>query len=233
MAVYNGELFVRDQVESIIKQLGSEDELIISDDGSTDSTFDIVRELSNMDTRIFVLKGPGKGLIRNFEFALTKARGDVIFLADQDDIWLSGKVNAFLLELKSSYLVCSDCFVTDQNLKIREKSFVELNHSGKGFFRNMIKNSYLGCCIAFRREVLTKALPFPKNIPMHDWWLGLIAETFYTSSFISTPFLFYRRHGDNASPTSTRSTSSLLTKIKYRIPLIMGIIRVKFRGRGW
>ena len=93
MATYNGEKYIRQQICSIISQIGEGDEVIISDDGSTDSTLDTIRSMA--DSRIRIVKGPcRRSPTLNFENALSHAQGDYIFLADQDDVWLPGKVSA-------------------------------------------------------------------------------------------------------------------------------------------
>ncbi|MDD9196712.1 glycosyltransferase family 2 protein [Aliivibrio sp. S3MY1] len=224
MASYNGVLFIEMQISSIIKQLSESDELIISDDGSNDGTIDVIKKFIEKDKRIKLLSGPQSGLIANFGNALKQAKGDYIFLADQDDIWEDNKVLIFIDKLKYHTLVISDCTVNDIDLKLLNKSFYELNGSKSGFFKNLYKNSFLGCCMAFRRELLTDILPFPNKIPMHDWWIGLVAETKYSTTFISDKLLKYRRHGMNASQTSEKSKSSIITKINYRFSLLYYIL---------
>ena len=98
LAAYKGEKYIGAQVESIISQLGENDELIVSDDFPTGDTRKAIADLIENDKRIIYLNGPGRGVIANFEFAISKARGDYIFLSDQDDVWLDGKINTVLKE---------------------------------------------------------------------------------------------------------------------------------------
>jgi glycosyltransferase involved in cell wall biosynthesis len=219
MATYNGSLYIKEQIQSILEQLSDSDELIISDDGSIDGTLDIVE--SYEDHRIILVNGKGQGLIRNFENALTHANGDNIFLTDQDDIWLKGKVflcNELLKSQKVS-LVVTDCKVVDSSLNILSPSFFQLRQSGGGFLSNLAKNSYLGCCMAFKREVLERSLPFPERIPMHDWWLGLNSALTGKVVFLEQPLILYRRHGGNASSTAEISKYNAFEKITHRILL--------------
>lgn len=225
MATYNGESFIKEQINSILPQLDSNDELLISDDGSTDQTISLIN--SYKDDRIKIINGPQKGLIKNFESAIKKSRGEIIFLADQDDVWMPDKVNKMSSHLKNYDLVVSDCRVTDNNLNQIHESFFVLRGSRSGLTKNLIKNSYLGCCIAFRRNLLKKALPFPENIPMHDWWLGLVAEAYYNSCFIKEPLLLYRRHGNNNSPTSEKSKTGIMQMIHWRITLLVNIVLLR------
>ena len=92
MAAYNGLPYIREQVTSILKNLTAEDELVISDDGSTDKTPEFLAEIAKEDARVRVVQGPGSGIKKNFENALKHCRGNYIFLADQDDIWADDKV---------------------------------------------------------------------------------------------------------------------------------------------
>ncbi len=227
MAFFNGQEYLDEQVGSILKQLRKGDELIISDDGSCPEAASLLRSILEKDSRVVLVEGPCEGLIRNFENALNQARGKYIFLSDQDDVWLDGKVKRMLEVLETSTLVVSDCRVTDEKLDLLYESFFAVNRSKAGLFNNVYSNSYLGCCMAFNRELLDVALPFPKSIPMHDWWLGLVAECHFNVSLIPDILLEYRRHGGNASPTSEKSKSSLLTKLCYRYNLVSNLLILK------
>lgn len=219
MATYNGQEFIGQQLQSILQQLGDNDEIVISDDSSTDDTVGIA--LSFDDERIKIIPNQKfRSPIFNVENALKHATGDLIFLSDQDDVWLPGKVQSMLQQLDQYDIVVSDCKVVDQHLTILNESFFVLNNSKKGIIRNLIRNSYLGCCMAFRSSVLRLALPFPKDIPMHDIWIGFIGELFYKTCFLNQPFLFYRRHGNNQSPTAEHSSYSLIQKISFRTSLL-------------
>lgn len=221
MATYNGEKYIKEQLDSILSQLGEKDEIIISDDGSFDRTIEIIE--SYQDSRIKIFRNSFRNLTLNFEFALKQANGSYVFLSDQDDVWLPNKVEVSLSHLIKSDVIVSNCLVVNQDLQVINKSFFNLNNSKKGLFSNLIKNSYLGCCLAFRREILFKALPFPENIPMHDIWLGFISELFYEVKFIEEPLMLYRRHGANESPTGENSPFSLYTKILFRYNIVKNI----------
>lgn len=227
IATYNGEKYIREQLDSILMQLGADDEIIISDDGSSDNTLEIVE--CYMDSRIKVFRNSFKNLILNFEFALKQSKGDFIFLSDQDDVWLPNKIEVCKKYLFSFDIVVSNCCVVNKDLKIINESFFELNASQKGLIPNLIKNSYLGCCLAFRKEILNKVLPFPKNIPMHDIWIGFVSEIFFKSKFIETPLILYRRHGSNESPTGEYSPFKLYQKFLFRYNIIKNISKLFFK----
>ncbi len=227
IATYNGEKYIKEQLSSILIQLLEEDEVVISDDGSTDNTLKIIEELK--DKRIFVVKNIlKKGVNHNFQNALNNAKGDFVFLADQDDIWLPSKVELCVNELKNYDLVVSNCSVLDNSNEIVQNSYFETVNSGKGFLKNFYKSSYLGCCLAFRKEILKEVLPMPDNLLLfHDWWFGFISELCYKVKFIETPCMYYRRHSETNSNTLSKSHLSLYQKIEYRFQLLYyGMIRV-------
>lgn len=224
MATYNGERFLSEQLGTILHQLGPADEVIVSDDRSTDATLDVIQSLG--DPRIVVLENGGlRGPTYNFENALRRASGDIIFLADQDDVWMARKVDKLRGVLRKADLVVSDCEIIDEEGVVLANSFFKLRGSGPGLVRNFVRNSYLGCCMAFRRRVLDLALPFPLGLPMHDMWLGMTAELFGTPEFFPGVLVQYRRHSGNASPTSLRSPFPIGRQIAFRANLAAGLAR--------
>lgn len=228
MPLYNGLPYVKEQLNSILAQLAPNDEVVVSDDGSTDESLAWLGSLN--DPRIRILQGkPARHPSYNLEKALNAARGEYILLADQDDVWLPGKVNQMLEALQHHSLVVHDCSVTDESLQIQVPSFMAHHGSSAGFWKNLIKNSFLGCCMGFRRSILKKALPFPRPLPMHDSWLGLVATVWFEVTFLPVPLLLYRRHGANASSTSAPSAHGLLTKMQHRWWLIKGLIYTLWR----
>jgi len=224
IATFNGEKYIRDQISSILGQLSQGDEIIITDDGSTDNTLDILEDFK--DPRIKIHQNKNRlGPVYNFEYALSRASNQYIFLADQDDIWNERKIKTFKSYLSDYDVVVSDCSVVDNDLNITNPSFYALRKSGKGLFKNFFQNSYLGCCMAFHRQVLKKALPFPPQLPMHDIWLGLVTELFFKSIFIEDKLILFRRHHLNATITSEKSNHSLYQKFVFRKNLVFNLIR--------
>ncbi len=223
MATYNGEKYIRKQIESILIQLNADDELIISDDSSTDDTVEIIKSIG--DNRIILFeKQQFKSPIFNFENALKYAQGEIIVLADQDDIWKENKIETIKKYMQDYDVVISDADIIDEHGKILQDSFYKLNGSKSGFAKNIVKNSYIGCAMAFNKKILDKSLPFPRDIPLHDWWIGLIGEMYGKTYFIEDKLISYRRHENNASPTGEKSKYSTLRKISFRISLMKNLI---------
>lgn len=138
---------------------------------------------------------------------------------------MPNKVEVMMKALQHSSCVVSDCVVTDGSLNVTAPSFYELNRTRAGWMYNLfVKNGYLGCCMAFRRCVLEKSLPFPKHTPMHDIWIGNIAAMYYDVCFINDRLISFCRHDHNASDTARKSTSSFLQKIGYRFIVVKDLI---------
>lgn len=231
MPTYNGEKYIKQQLDSILEQSISVDEIIISDDSSTDRTIEIIK--SYKDKRIKLIENQKfKSPIFNLENALKHAQGDYIFLADQDDIWYPDKVKIVLKHLENHQLVVTDCKLIDQESLTIEPSFFRNMNSGGGFFKNIVKNTYLGCCMSFDKSVLKYTLPFPKKIAMHDQWIGLNARIFSSVYFIEEQLVGYRMHEDNQTLfAGLRSANSIFFKLRYRLEMMFLIIRNVIRQK--
>jgi glycosyltransferase involved in cell wall biosynthesis len=228
MTTFNGERYVREQLSSIL-QSPTVGEVLVADDGSTDRTRELVSGIA--DERVKLLDGPGAGPVRNFEFVLGRAQGSHVFLADQDDIWLPAKVERMMAALAHADLAVCDCTVVDADLHELHASFFALHRSKGGLLANLARNRFLGCCMAFRRGVLAHALPFPPKVAMHDWWLGLVAESFGSVAFIPEQLMLYRRHGGNVSSTSTRSQATLRRQLTWRVDMALALGQRRIRSR--
>jgi len=223
MATFNGEKYIQRQLLSILSQLGSNDEVIISDDNSTDSTLAIIAQLA--DSRIRVARNTGRsGPMGNFEQAIGRATYDMILLADQDDVWLPNKVGKMRELLQTNDLVLSDCQVINETGAVIHESFFRHRGSRTGLLYNLYKNSYVGCCMAFRRDIVDYILPFPPRVHMHDWWIGLLVEAKGRVCFFPKPLIQYVRHGNNASPTGERGYG-LIEQIQNRFFLTLFLIK--------
>lgn len=226
VVTYNGEQYLREQLDSILANMELGDELVVSDDGSTDGTCELLNQYQERDARIRVTQGPGLGVIANVEHALTQCRGDYIFLADQDDVWMPDKVEKVMAVMReqNAMLVVHDARVVDGCCReVIMPSFFDYRHSGKGALKNMVKNTYMGCCMAFSREVLPCVLPIPQDIPMHDQWIGVKCDLkYHRTVFLREQLILYRRHGANVSDFSHNSLGRM---IKNRLIFLKGILR--------
>lgn len=229
MATYNGEKYIREQLLSILPQLNDNDEIIISDDHSTDKTIEQIRILNDHRIKIY-FNGKENGYTRNFENALEQSKGDIIFLSDQDDIWLDNKVKTSLQVLALNDFVVSDATVVDNDLNILAGSNFKLRNVKHGFLSNLFRCRYIGACYAFKRKVMIKSLAFPKNFDYvpHDYWLYMVAITNYKVAVINKPLIKYRRHDLNTSNGGDESQNTLFTKFKIRAYLLSVLLKRYF-----
>lgn len=220
LACYNGEKFIKEQIVSILAELESKDELIISDDGSTDNTIAIIKSLTDNRIKLISNESSNHGVNANFENAIRHSKGDYIFLADQDDVWCRGKVFHCLEALRNNDCVVHNAIVTDGNLKPIGKTMFEVVNARCGVIHNWIHNGYLGCAMAFKRNLLSYILPFPSNMPMyHDIWIGTIAGVKFKVEFIDFCGILFRRHSKTTSVTFHKR-KSLLRIIQNRLGIL-------------
>ena len=229
MTTCNGEKYLKRQLDTILEQLDAEDEVIVSDDSSTDKTLQIIKAYK--DNRIILLENGNFGNpVLNMENALKRAKGEYIFLSDQDDVWLPGRVEKVLEKLHAYDLVVCNAFIVDGEEKILHESYFEWKGSAAGFFTNLKKNSFIGCAMAFNRKIAKAVLPFPKQIAMHDVWIGLLAECTGKVLFLDERLIYYRRHDDNFTASVHKADNrlsdfSLSYKIRYRLSLLFHVIK--------
>ncbi|MGL5030539.1 MAG: glycosyltransferase family 2 protein [Aeromonas sp.] len=211
LASYNGSKYIEAQLESILNQSHTNLSLIISDDGSTDNTVDIILEVSKKDSRVkLVNKSRVGGVVNNFNCCLSFCDANYIMLSDQDDIWLPDKIeNMLFLLLKeereigndSPMLCYSDLKLVDSELNLLAESFYKANNLNPFLNQDLRyltwRSSIYGCTCIFNQACLKQALPFPAGIPMHDHWLGLVALNNGKLSYHDVPTILYRQHSNN------------------------------------
>lgn len=224
MAAYNGEAYIEEQIASILLQLKETDELIVSLDPSSDWTKELLRKIRKKDVRVRLVRGKGKGVIKNFENAIRYCKNDIIFLSDQDDVWKSDKVEKVLecFENEKTMVVMHDAEIVNQIKECSHPSFMTYRGCRTGIFKNIAKNSYIGCCMAFRKELKPYILPFPKNIPMHDQWIGLVGEIVGMNVMMDSTLIYYRRHDHNVSSDHHANVRQMLL---WRINLVIYLIK--------
>lgn len=232
IATHNGGLYIKEQIQSILNQLGEDDEIIVSDDGSSDNTLEIINSFS--DQRIKTvnyeqspLKNKRNAFIyasRNFENALRNAKGDYIFLSDQDDVWYSNKLAIVKNALDKYDIVKHNFSKINETGEMLEYSHYDYKEQTDRNWLNLMANlPFRGCCMAFRRWILEESLPFPKNCLQHDSWIGMVAKYKNAKYFyIEKPLLYHRTHSRNVSESVTKN--SICFKIYYRLKLIALVI---------
>ena len=229
MAFYNGAKYIDEQIRSILENMEEKDELVISVDDASDGSEELLKKWVEKDLRIQVIKGPGKGVVKNFENAMRHCHGDIIFLSDQDDVWKKDKIEKIKKIFKDPKVtaVVHNAEIVDENLSPLGETTFEWRDSGAGFWKNMKKNSYIGCCMAVRRSALKRILPIPDNIWIHDQWIGLLSEQLGKVVFLEEPLIYYRRHGGNVTELTHGSITSMIKK-RYHM-----IMEINHRVKEW
>ncbi len=224
IATYNGEQNIKQQLESILVQLDDEDEVVVSDDGSSDETLNIISRFADSRIRIFYhnkknVSSRSAGHIytaANFGNALRQVRGDYVFLADQDDIWVSGRVEKMKNALADHLLVYCNFSVIDSKGDIIQENYFKVNPVSCSLFKNILRMPFYGCCMAFRKELLNSVLPFPSKLLLHDNWIGMIALKRGKVFYIEEVLHLYRKHSNNVSGATGKSKNSLFYRLWYR-----------------
>lgn len=212
MAVYNGDKYLAQQIDSILAQTFTEWKLIICDDNSSDKSFDIIEKYRNMYPnkitayRNNVSSGSAQA---NFMSMLKYSETEYTMFSDQDDIWLPNKLDltiAKMHQMETKYgniplLVHTDMTVVDSELQELSHSFMKysgLNPRKRDFNHLLVQNNISGCTMMINRAVLNlvNGVP-PTNMIMHDWWIGLTASAFGKVDYIEKSTSLYRQHKNN------------------------------------
>ncbi|MEM7167661.1 MAG: glycosyltransferase family 2 protein [Planctomycetota bacterium] len=209
LATYNGERYLREQLDSIFAQTYDYLEVVAVDDGSSDRTVEILHEYAKTQ-RLVVHQNPENlGFLKNFERAISLCNGDAIALSDQDDIWLPDKLETLVPMLEENLLVYSDAELVDgdglplhQTIRdLHELQFVR-GHCPRAF---VFFECASGNTMLFRSDLKEFIFPIPDGFPYHDIWISFVAACRGRVDFVERPLLRYRRHGENISQRYERS----------------------------
>ncbi len=216
LATYNGEKYLKPQLDSILNQTYTNFRLLISDDASSDNTREILEEYAKKDKRVILyFQEKNLGVIKNFEFLLKKVENKYYMFSDQDDIWKADKIEKSIKHIKEtdSDLVYSDLEVVDENLNVIYSSYWKL----KGIYNKIKKynnfeslylnNFVTGCTMISKKELIEKVLPLPttSKYVLHDYWIALIISQTGKISYIDEPLIKYRQHKNNKIGSKKRS----------------------------
>lgn len=204
MATYNGEEFLREQLESIYNQTYKNLEIIVTDDCSKDGTAEILEEYKQKYGLKYYINEQNSGFVKNFEKVISLCSADYIALCDQDDIWLPNKIEILMKEINNYSMICSDLTLIDSDGNVVLPSFRDNNnYSHKKMDNNKLLLSFkcfaLGCCTLFKKELLNNSLPFPDYVVSHDWWLALHAYRLNGIKYLDDNLVLYRMHNNSIS----------------------------------
>jgi len=220
LCTWNGEAFVRDQLRSILSQSVRPDEVVVCDDGSSDRTLEVLEEpRPTSPTRIrIVRRGPNLGISKNFEAAILAAKGEIVFLSDQDDVWNPRKIErmtaAFAQDPRVGLVYCDAHVVRADRGPTHRTVFSQRPHLCKPEswpLSRLIRGTWIkGCTMALRSWLVPALVPFATGW-YYDHWIGFAAAATSQVACVNEPLMDYRRHGSNASddPFSQSTVASV------------------------
>lgn len=214
MAAYNGSEFIEEQIHSILAELGPNDELLIVDDESTDNTVTLVEAIG--DPRVNLQRNKRNlGYVRTFEKAIALSTGRYIFLSDQDDIWIQGRLDKMLTALEDNLMVVTNCRhfggKSGRFHDIRLRSKDSAKHLRNLFGIIIGYRLHWGCAMAFKSELKGLALPFPAHMSeSHDQWLAMCGNVARSIAYLEDDTILHRLHDENLTPRKMRGIGKIL-----------------------
>ena len=222
MSTYNGKAYLQEQLESVLRQTVSDFLLLIRDDGSSDGTPDLLREIS--DPRVRLVQGENLGPAGSFFALLDAARqenADFVFFCDQDDIWMPDKLERLLAEMgkcpAGPALVFSDFAMIDGSGSVTGDSYTAMAQlripADGNFFPKLLAQPYVfGCASVLNRELLELVKDPPAGIEMYDCWIALVASLLGTVRYLPQSTIYHRFHSSNA--TGRSGMNSLAARVR-------------------
>jgi glycosyltransferase involved in cell wall biosynthesis len=240
MATWNGARWVGEQLESILAQLGPSDEVVVVDDASTDETPQAVAALGDPRIRL-VTRAENWGYVRTFEQALGLARGECLLLADQDDVWLPGRVDAMVAALQTADVVATNLTTLGGAEAIRgpygQPDWRLRSRDSGHRVRNVVailagSMPYYGCAMGVRREALETLLPFPPFLnESHDLWIALSGNVAGRMSHLGRRTVARRYHEANQTPNRPRGVGQVLRSRVMLLRCLAVALRRRARSR--
>ena len=222
LPTYNGAYYVAQQIDSILAQTFEDFELIISDDGSSDRTCEILDDYARRDQRIKISKQEcNLGFKRNFEFLLREATGRYVALADQDDIWIPTHIELLMNSICYSLLACGNCELVDSSGRTLGRTmkgeagieFIPTDMESQ--FHHLLYNNFVqGCTTLISRRLIDIALPIPENVRFHDYWLASVAALNSPIVYVDETIVKYRQHSKNVIGTEDNLISRMFKRGK-------------------
>ncbi|WP_421945875.1 glycosyltransferase [Pedobacter sp.] len=222
IATYNGEKYLKEQIDSILAQISLDDEVIIVDDCSSDSSIEILEGYK--DSRIKIFKNKiNRSHVYSFGKAISLANNELVFMSDQDDLWVKGRLDLMktaLLESGKLMLSSNSAFIDEKGAPkdfyldgVKSEDSSRFNKNILAIFAG--KTNYYGCAMAYRKELNQIILPIPDYVESHDLWIAMAGNLLKSNLHIDTQTLFRRIHGNNASVLSRTLKEKLYSRLIF------------------
>ncbi|KQW47795.1 hypothetical protein ASC77_15325 [Nocardioides sp. Root1257] len=224
LATYNGAAHIREQVDSILADLGPHDEVVVVDDASRDETVALLEGLADPRLRV-VRSGHNQGHVKTFERAIGEASGEIIMLSDQDDVWPRGRTETLATALADADLAAGNyAILGDEQSGPVPPLTPAMDGHGLGNVVGLMlgRRQYYGSCMAFRSDLRSVLLPFPRAVEAHDHWLALVGNVAGTTRHPAGPVTLRRVHGANLSPIRRRRIGRV-AQTRVRLVALTGI----------
>ncbi|MDQ2755024.1 MAG: glycosyltransferase [Actinomycetota bacterium] len=233
LASYDGATWIEEMLASILVQLGPDDEVVVVDDGSSDDTVALVAALGDPRIRLH-RNDENLGSVRTFERAMRLSRGRVVLLADQDDVWVPGRLDAMVGALRDHGVVATSVAVLGEPLDPPRWPLRARDSSRRLLNLGLVlvgTRWYFGCAMGLRRDVLDVALPIPAFVhESHDLWLGVVGNVLGEMTHLERPSVQRRLHDANQTPLHWRSLPTILAS-RWMLARALGVaVR---RARRW
>ena len=241
LSTYNGTMYLKSQLNSLLLQTCKDFEIIIRDDKSNNTTIEI---LKSYDIKLLESKenlGAKQSFAKLLEYALQNSDSNYFMFCDQDDVWHDNKVEKTLIKIQEMekkfgdipLLVHTNLEVTNESLHTINDSFMnfqKINPMKNQFNSLLMQNTITGCTIMINRKLAQKCLPTPEGAIMHDWWIGLVASYFGTIGYIDEATIKYRQHTSNTIGAKEFGYWEIIKKgfdIYYKIKIDANISQAK------
>ena len=239
IATYNGEKYLKNQIDSIINELSLNDEIIVCDDQSVDETISFLENYNDSRIKIFI-NATRLGHVRNFEKAISMATGEYVFLSDQDDVWIPGRVKKMMNCLVSnpSALMVASNFDLINEFEEKTGEFRLLGAVRGSKLMQVIdiflgRMPYYGCTFLFKKQFRGYFLPIPAGVESHDIWMALVASSLGRVVNIPDATLMHRIHGGNLTVKKRRSILLVLrSRVVFFYQLVRRFFELNFERKG-
>lgn len=239
LSTHNSEIFLTEQIESIINQSYKNWTLYIRDDGSVDSTINLIEEYCKRNKNIIYFKDDKRlNAKKSFMWILSHVNSKYYMFCDQDDVWLPKKIELTLEKMinveiqypQKPILIHTDLMVVDSKLNIISNSFWTSSKLKPDILKNFnyigVCNCATGCTVMINDLAKTISIPMPESAPMHDWWIASLVAKYGIIDYITQPTILYRQHQGNVVGAKDVSSSYFIDKLKNIITTIKGHIKL-------